>query len=139
MVASNAREVLKKENELLEELAKRTSTFAQNLPALQADIINDWAAYFRGWQKINEDLIGKADSAIDDELKMEMKRLEGMRNSVTGDSASAKYWRQVLDEDIEIANETPLAGLPRVSQNLERLPLHAADRIGCLVASRQLA
>ena len=105
MVASNAREVLKKENELLEELAKRTSTFAQNLPALQADIINDWAAYFRGWQKVNEDLIGKADSAIDDELKMEMKRLEGMRNSVTGDSASAKYWRQVLDEDIEIANK----------------------------------
>ena len=99
-----AREVLNKENELLEEATKRTSTFAQNLPGLQADIINDWAAYFRGWQKVNEDLIGKADSATDDELKMEMKRLEGMRNSVTGDSASAKYWRQVLDEDIEIAN-----------------------------------
>lgn len=104
MAASNAKEVLLKENELLEKLAQTASTFAQNLAGVQADVLNDWAAYFRGWQTINEGLIGKTGSDFDDELKAEVKRLEGMRDSIAGQSASAEYWKQVLTEDIEDAN-----------------------------------
>lgn len=101
MDASSAREVLKKENELLDTLAQTASKFAQNLPGVQADVLNDWAAYFRGWHNVNDGLLSMADLSLTQELKAEVKRLEGMRDSVEGDSASAKYWKQVLDEDIE--------------------------------------
>jgi hypothetical protein len=79
------------------------STFAQNLAGVQSDVLNDWAAYFRGWQRINQGLISGSDSALDQELNAEVKRLEGMRDSISGENASDTYWRQVLNEDIEDA------------------------------------
>ena len=94
MVASNARELLKEENQLLDKLAQVAST--------SGSIGDGWVAFFRGWRESNEKLIGMADdSAFAQELNEEIKRLESMRSSITGDSAGAKYWKDVLGADIE--------------------------------------
>ena len=80
---------------------KQLQSSPRIVPGVQADVLNDWAAYFRGWHNVNDGLLSMADLSLTQELKAEVKRLEGMRDSVEGDSASAKYWKQVLDEDIE--------------------------------------
>lgn len=93
MVASNAREMLKKENDLLNELAKKASA--------SADVGAGWAKFFNGWRAVNEKVIGMTDAAFDQALKEEVNRLEGMRNSISGDSVGAKYWKDSLGVDIE--------------------------------------
>ena len=93
MVAPNAREMLKKENDLLNELAKKASA--------SADVGDGWAQFFNGWRAVNEKVIGMTDAAFDQALKEEITRLEGMRNSISGDSAGAKYWKDSLGVDIE--------------------------------------
>jgi hypothetical protein len=97
MVAKNARDVLKKENELLNDLAKRASA--------SAEVGDSWAQFFARWRETNEKLIGMADAAFDQALKDEIKCLEGMRNSITGDSAAAKYWKSTVGVDIENTKE----------------------------------
>ncbi len=97
MVAKNARDVLKKENELLNDLAKRASA--------TAEVGDSWARFFTRWRETNEKLIGMADAAFDGALKDEIKCLEGMRNSITGDSAAATYWKSTVDVDIENTKE----------------------------------
>ena len=97
MVASNARQVLKEENQLLDKLAQAAST--------SGSIGDGWVAFFRGWRENNEKLIGMADSAFAQELNEEIKRLESMRSSITGDSAGAKYWKDALGVDIENVKE----------------------------------
>ena len=97
MVAKNAREVLKEENKLLVDLEK---TAASN------PVGQDWARYFREWRDINDDLIRKPDSAFKQELTDETKRLEKMRNALTGDSsAGAKFYEGMLNLDIETAKK----------------------------------
>ena len=41
------------------------------------------------------------DAAFDQALKEEINLLEGMRNSISGDSAGAKYWKDLLGVDIQ--------------------------------------
>lgn len=96
MVAANAREVLKKENELLSELAQKASA---------SSVGSGWADFFRGWRENNEKLIAMDESAFAKELNEEVKRLESMRSAITGDSASAKYWRDSLSTDIANSKE----------------------------------
>ena len=93
MVASNARESLKKENDLLTELAKKASA--------SGDVGYGWEQFFNGWRAVNEKVIGMTDAAFDQALKEEVNRLEGMRKSISGDSAGAKYWKDSLGVDIE--------------------------------------
>jgi hypothetical protein len=105
MVAKNAREVLKKENELLNELAQKTSTMAKNSSGAEADVLNAWERYFRRHREINDDLIKKTDSAFDQELNDEIARLERMRDANSGTSAVQKNSRASRGEDIEIARK----------------------------------
>jgi len=105
MVASNARAVLKKENELLDDLAQRASVFAQNAVGVEADVINAWVREFRGRRESNDELIGKDDSAFDQELKEEIKLLESLRNTITGGSDVAQYWREDLGDDIALSKK----------------------------------
>jgi uncharacterized phage infection (PIP) family protein YhgE len=101
MVASNARDVLKKENELLNKLAESASTFTQGLTEVQAAVLNDWVVYFKGWRQINDDLMAMTDEKLDQELNEEMERLKNFRNSLTGNSAAAEFYRKkVFDVDI---------------------------------------
>lgn len=96
MVAANAREVLKKENELLSELAQKASASSAG---------SGWVDFFRGWRENNEKLIAMDESAFAKELNEEVKRLESMRSAITGDSAGAKYWRDSLSTDIANSKE----------------------------------
>jgi len=93
MVAPNAREMLKKENDLLNELAKKASA--------SADVGASWAQLFSGWRALNEKVIGMTDAAFEQAVREEIKLLEGMRNSISGDSAGAKYWKDALGVDIQ--------------------------------------
>ena len=97
MVAKNARDVLQRENKLLDDLAKRASA--------TPEVGNSWAQFFTRWRDTNEKLIGMADTAFDQALKDEIKCLEGMRNSITGDSAAATYWKSTVGVDIENTKE----------------------------------
>jgi hypothetical protein len=92
MVAQNARKALEDENKLLDEFAQK----AASTPAGAT-----WADFFRGWRETNVKLMSMADAAFDQELNEEIKRLEGMRNSITGDSAGAKVHRDALAADIK--------------------------------------
>ena len=91
MVAQNARKALEDENKLLEELEQKAAGNAR------------WVAYFSGWRKNNADLISKAaDSDFDREVNDEIKRLQKMRDSLSGDSsAGAKFYTDALDDDIQ--------------------------------------
>lgn len=101
MVASNAREVLKKENELLNKLAESASKFTQGLSEAQAAVINDWVGYFEGWRQINNDMIAMTDEKLGKELHEELERLKNFRNSLAGHSAAAEFYRKkVFDVDI---------------------------------------
>ena len=60
-----SRHILKDENKLL---ATREQT-ASGSPAGR-----DWARYFREWREGNEELIGKSDSAFNQDLADEIKR-----------------------------------------------------------------
>jgi len=71
MVAPNARDFLKKENELLDELANRAATFANKATGLEADIYNAWQQDFRRRRESNEELIGANDSDFEQGLTEE--------------------------------------------------------------------
>ena len=49
----------------------------------------------------NEKVIGMTDAAFDQALKEEIRLLESMRNSISGDSGGAKYWKDSLGVDIQ--------------------------------------
>jgi hypothetical protein len=105
MVAPNAREVLKKENELLDELANRAAMFASKATGLEADIYKAWEQDFRRRRESNEELIGASDSDFDQSLTEEINILESLRNSITGNSVVAENWREDLDEDIALSKK----------------------------------
>ena len=46
MNAADAKELLKKENQLLVQLSQTASSFVQNLTGDQADVLNDWRRSF---------------------------------------------------------------------------------------------
>ena len=108
MVAPNARDFLKKENELLDELANRAAAFANKATGLEADIYNAWQQDFRRRRESNEELIGANDSDFEQGLTEEIKILESLRNSITRDSVFADNWREDLDEDIALSKKNAL-------------------------------
>ena len=59
---------------------------------------------FRGWQASNEKLIASDDTAFAKELNAEIKRLETMRDAISGDSG-AKFWKDALNADIANSRE----------------------------------
>lgn len=102
MVAPNARDVLKKENELLDELTKRAAMFANKATGLEADIYSAWQQSFRRYRESNDELIGANDSDFEQGLGEEIKILESLRNSITGHSGVTDNWREDLDDDIAL-------------------------------------
>lgn len=101
MVAQYAREALKKENKLLDEMTQRASAFAKNAVGVEADIFNDWVRYLRSYHEINDELISKDDPALDQELKAEIKLLEGMSKAIpSGDKT--EVWRTNYKRDLDI-------------------------------------
>ena len=103
MVASNARAILQKENEMLGDLVQTASAFAKKAAATEAGVFNAWVRELRGHQDINEKLRAMDDTGFAEQLNSEIKILEGMRASITGNSDVAEYWRGHIDDDIAIA------------------------------------
>ena len=106
MVASNARAILKKESEMLNKLVQTASAFAKDAAAgTEADVFNAWVQELQGHRDANNDLIGKADAEFDQELNEEIKLLERMRASITGNTAIDEYWKGNIGEDIAISKK----------------------------------
>lgn len=103
MVASNARGMLKRENDMLGDLAKTVSTFAQKAAGNETNLFEAWARELRGHREINEKLSAQDDKGFVEQLNKEIKILEGMRASITGNSEIDEYWRGHIDDDIAIA------------------------------------
>jgi hypothetical protein len=99
--------VLANENALLDELAGKVAEFTQN-PGLgqnERDVLEDWKLYFERWRNINTNLINSSNAAA--LLAEEKQILIGMRNSITGTSDAATFWRDMLGEDIDNINKVP--------------------------------
>lgn len=105
MVAPKARDVLKKENELLDDLLQRASAFAQKAAGVEADVFKAWVRELRGHREANDDLIGRDDAGFDRELNKEIKLLSGLRDSIKGDSDIEKYWRDNIGDDIAVSKK----------------------------------
>jgi hypothetical protein len=105
MVASNARAVLKKENELLDNLLQTASAFAQNASGTEADVFNAWVRELQGHRDANTGLIGATDAEFDQELGDEIKILERMRASITGNGDVDEYWKDNIGDDIAISKK----------------------------------
>lgn len=106
MVASNARAILNKESEMLNKLVQTASAFAKDAAAgTEADVFNAWVQELQGHRDANGDLIGKADAEFDQELNEEIKLLERMRASITGNTAIDEYWKGNIGEDIAISKK----------------------------------
>jgi hypothetical protein len=102
MVASNARAMLERENKMLGDLAQTVSKFAQQALGNEASLFEAWTREFSGHQEANERVL-KDDKAFAEQLNKEIKILEGMRASITGNSEIDEYWRGHVDDDIKIA------------------------------------
>jgi hypothetical protein len=105
MVASNARAVLQKENEFLDQLIKASPTSTQGLTGVEADIINGWVNYFKEWRKINEECIGMTDARLAAHLDSETKRLRRFVSSITSTTTGAKFHKKSFDADFKIAEK----------------------------------
>ena len=105
MVASNARAVLKKENEMLDNLVQTASAFAQNAAGTEAEVFNAWVRELQGHRDANNDLIGRTDAEFDHELNTEIKILEAMRAAITGNRDIDEYWKGNIGDDIAISKK----------------------------------
>lgn len=109
MVAPNARNVLTKENQLLDELVQTASTYANNAVGnLETAVFNAWVEALSGHRNINAGLISMSDSDFDDALQEEAGLLQNSLNPIaggTGGSNVAQYWREQLDKDIKISKK----------------------------------
>ena len=78
MVARNAREILKKENKMLDDLVQRATEFAkQTVDKEFVDDLNSWVDDLVGYREINQNLINMTDDkAFDDALGEEITILK---------------------------------------------------------------
>jgi hypothetical protein len=91
---------------MLNKLVQTASAFAKDAAAgTEADVFNAWVQELQGHRDANGDLIGKADAEFDQELNEEIKLLERMRASITGNTAIDEYWKGNIGEDIAISKK----------------------------------
>jgi hypothetical protein len=106
MVAKNARDVLSKENELLDALIKKASDFATAVGGIDAEIANSWADYFKRHRDVNEQLIKEKDPQVfDKKLKEEIGQLKSMRDAHAGSDLHGKASKAAHGDDIRIAEK----------------------------------
>jgi hypothetical protein len=105
MVASNAKAVLRKENELLDELIKTTSTFMKGSTGVEAHALNEWVNYFKEWRKINKECIDMTNDQLAGHLNAESNRLKGFVSSITSATTGAVFHKKSFNADSKIAKE----------------------------------
>jgi hypothetical protein len=104
MVAKNARAVLGKENELLDDMVRSASEFAKKATddQLSADNLKSWEVDLRGYRDYNEQLIQMSDAEFDKSMREEIDLLESVRDSIKANGDTARYWRNKFDDDIKL-------------------------------------
>jgi hypothetical protein len=106
MVAKNAREVLSKENELLEELIAKAETYVQANDGLMAEVCNGWVAGLTRHRDINAKLICDTDSDFDDEVTEEIDLLEHLVATIEKKGGGVTgSWLDHLNDDLTFLKE----------------------------------
>jgi hypothetical protein len=103
-----AKDVLKKEIELLDSLTEAAEGFTNSLAeqeVLVRAMGNHWANYFKGWRGIDKKLMDMPDDERDRELEREIGRLGRFSGQVTDDDGDAGkfYLESVFTADIKDA------------------------------------
>jgi hypothetical protein len=103
MVASNARTMLERESEMLDEFMRTVTAFAGQAVGKETNLFEARAREFSGHQEFNNKLRVRDDAGFTQDLNKEIKILEAMRATITGDSDIDKYWKRHVDDDIAIS------------------------------------
>jgi hypothetical protein len=101
MDASNARAVLRKENELVDELIKTSSAFTRGLTGLEADILKVWGDFLEYSRETNKELIGMTDAKLGQNLDAENKLLKKITTSITGTTTIAKFYKKWFEAELK--------------------------------------
>lgn len=102
---SIARQIMKSENEMLQGLISHINEFAKKYKGLEADNLKCWGKELSGYCDINNTYIKLEDNKLEEALTEEADSLTKCRDSIEESSASAKYWRKNLDENIWYTNQ----------------------------------
>ena len=103
MVASNARTMLERESDMLDEFMQTVTAFAGQAVGTEVNLFDAWRREFLGHQEFNNRLRARSDQEFVQDLNKEIKILEAMRATITGDSDIDKYWKGHVDDDIAIS------------------------------------
>jgi hypothetical protein len=101
MVAPNAREVLAKENELLEKLIETADDYANNSGGLAREVFLGWSEGLARHRDINNKLITEADSDFDADVNEEIHLLETLLAAIKKKNVIVDSWVGHLGDDIE--------------------------------------
>jgi hypothetical protein len=100
MVATYAREVLSKENELLDELIAKASFYAQSNSGLMAEICSGWVTGLTRHREINSQLISDTDGGFDADVGEEIDLLEHLVATIEGKGKVSSAWFDHLNDDL---------------------------------------
>jgi hypothetical protein len=92
----NAKEELQKEDALL----KALSDVCKSHPGVG----DAWHRFFSGYVARNMEVEGLSGTDFDDTLRKEVKILTAMRDSITGSTDGANFWRDSVKDDIDATN-----------------------------------
>ena len=100
MVATNAREVLAKENELLDELIAKATIYSQNSGGLMAEIFDGWVKGLTRPRDINVKLINENDTVFEGDVVEEIHLLEHVVSTIKTNGEVTSSWVEHLTDDI---------------------------------------
>jgi hypothetical protein len=116
MVASNVKEVLTSEMNLLEKLIPVVAGFApkptgnEETDKLSKDNLHSWERDLSGFRDVNGKLANMGDAEFRKAMDEEIGFLENMKKSITGSGAAAQYWKDKIDRDIALSKRLTKLG-----------------------------
>jgi hypothetical protein len=103
---SNARDILKSENEMLSQLVGVIEKFAKDYEGVEAENLKCWATELSQYREVNEIYMKVPDDAeFEKKLRDEIDLLDGLRKSITSTTHAAKYWKEMLGGNIDYSKE----------------------------------
>jgi hypothetical protein len=101
MVATNARDILAKENEFLEELIEVAENYSQQ-GGVAAAVFDGWVKGLARHRDINLKLINADDPTFDREIKEESDLLNRMLTTMKGGGDVSTSWQKHFEDDIAL-------------------------------------
>ena len=97
---SKAKDVLKSENKMLEQLVAKIEAFAKDYPpGFEAENLKCWGKELSDYITINNKYIAMSDADFKKALMEEIEMLDGCRNSITKKSDAAEYWKNNMKDN----------------------------------------